>query len=103
MFSVVAVAVMVMGTGCIILRRRGRWRVPTASQPPAGKSPAALAFEAFTHGNSCLAEGKFADAIAAFQRARELDPKRLHVADRLAEAERRQHAASPTLPAGAAS
>jgi cytochrome c-type biogenesis protein CcmH/NrfG len=54
-----------------------------------------LAFEAFTHGNTCLAAGKFADAIAAFQRARELDPKRLHVADRLAEAERRQAAASP--------
>jgi len=62
-----------------------------------------LAFEAFTHGNTCLAEGKFAEAIAAFQRALELDPKRLHVADRLAEAERRQYAANPTSPAGASS
>ena len=83
MLSVVAVAVIVMGAGWIGWRRRGRWRMPTASQPLAGKSPATLAFEAFTHGNSCLAEGKFADAIAAFQRARELDPKRLHVADRV--------------------
>jgi cytochrome c-type biogenesis protein CcmH/NrfG len=46
-----------------------------------------------------LAEGKFDEAIAAFHQARELDPKRAHVADRLAEAERRQHAASATLPA----
>jgi predicted Zn-dependent protease len=60
-----------------------------------GDSPRDARVEAFTHGNTCLAEGKFADAIAAFQRARELDPKRLHVADRLAEAERRQAAASP--------
>lgn len=48
------------------------------------------------HGNTCLAEGKFADAITAFQRARELDPQRPHVAARLAEAEWRQRAASPT-------
>jgi cytochrome c-type biogenesis protein CcmH/NrfG len=72
--------------------------MPTVSLPPA-----TLAFEAFTHGNWCLAEGKFADAIAAFRRAREPDPKRLHVADRLAEAERRQHAASPTPAADASS
>jgi len=45
----------------------------------------------------------FVDAIAAFQRALELDPQRLHVADRLAEAQRRQYAASPTPPAGASS
>jgi cytochrome c-type biogenesis protein CcmH/NrfG len=49
-------------------------------------------------GNSCLAEGKFAEATAAFHQARELDPKRAHVADRLAEVERQQ-AASATVPA----
>ena len=41
-----------------------------------------------------LAVGQFADAIAAFHRAREIDPKHPHVAGRLAEVERRQHAVS---------
>jgi hypothetical protein len=49
---------------------------------------------AFAHGNSCLAAGKFAEAIALFHQTRELDPKHPHVAGRLAEVERRQHAAS---------
>jgi cytochrome c-type biogenesis protein CcmH/NrfG len=48
-----------------------------------------------------LAEGKLAEAIAAFHQARELDPKRAHVAERLAEAERQQQAASATAPANA--
>lgn len=99
---IVGVAILVC-VGGIIWKRRGRWHTSSESPPPGGMPPEALAFEAFTHGNSCLVEGKFADAIAAFQRARELDPKRPHVADRLAEAERRQHAASPTPPAGASS
>jgi hypothetical protein len=65
------------------------------SDIPAGITPERLAFEAFTHGNTCLAAGQFAEATAAFQRARELDPKRPHVAERLAEVARRQAAASP--------
>jgi cytochrome c-type biogenesis protein CcmH/NrfG len=60
-----------------------------------------LALHAFTRANSYLAEGKFAEAIAAFQQARELDPKRAHVAERLAEAERQQRTASATAPANA--
>jgi cytochrome c-type biogenesis protein CcmH/NrfG len=66
-------------------------------------TPESLAFEAFTHGNTCLAAGKFAEATAAFHRSRELDPKRPHVTERLAEVARRQHAANATLTAGAAS
>jgi len=58
-----------------------------------------LALDAFAHGNSYLAEGKFDEAIAAFNQARELDPKRAHVANRLAEVERRQQVARATLPA----
>jgi cytochrome c-type biogenesis protein CcmH/NrfG len=60
-----------------------------------------MAFAAFTHGNTCLAAGQFAEATTAFRRARELDPKRPHVAERLAEVARRQHAASqpPTIDA----
>jgi cytochrome c-type biogenesis protein CcmH/NrfG len=53
-----------------------------------------VAHKAFMHGNSCVAEGDFAEAIAAFRQARELDPTHPHVAARLADAERRQRAAS---------
>jgi len=52
-------------------------------------------------GNAYLAEEKFGEATAAFHQARELDPKRAHVADRLAEVARRQHALPVTLPATA--
>jgi cytochrome c-type biogenesis protein CcmH/NrfG len=52
-------------------------------------------------GNSCLAEGKFAEATAAFQQAHELDPKRAHVTERLAEVKRQQQAASAPAPANA--
>jgi cytochrome c-type biogenesis protein CcmH/NrfG len=55
-----------------------------------------LTLQAFTHGNSCLAAGQFADAIAAFHQARKIDPRHPYVAGRLAEVERRQHATSVT-------
>jgi cytochrome c-type biogenesis protein CcmH/NrfG len=55
-----------------------------------------LALKAFAHGNSCLAEGKFAEATAAFRQALELDPKHPHIAGRLAEVERQQQAAKTT-------
>jgi hypothetical protein len=60
-----------------------------------------LALQAFTHGNSCLAAGQCADAIAAFHQARALEPTHPYVAGRLAEVERRQHAASATPPVNA--
>jgi hypothetical protein len=59
---------------------------------------ATLAQEAFIHGNTCLAAGQFPEAIAAFHRARELDPKHPYVTARLAEVERRQQAARATPP-----
>jgi cytochrome c-type biogenesis protein CcmH/NrfG len=65
-------------------------------------SSESLAFDAFTHGNTCLAAGQFAEATASFQRARELDPKRPHVAERLAEVARRQQTVSQLPPASAA-
>jgi hypothetical protein len=68
--------IAVIGTGWMVWRRRGRRQMPAASGIPAGMTPEALAFEAFTHGNTCLAAGQFAEATAAFERARELDPKR---------------------------
>jgi tetratricopeptide (TPR) repeat protein len=57
-----------------------------------------LAHEAFVHGNTCLVAGQFAEAIAAFRQAQELDPKHPYVAARLAEVERRRQAASATPP-----
>jgi hypothetical protein len=101
MITVILVIAIMLGTGWMVWRRRDRGRTPAASGTPAGMTPEHLAFEAFTHGNSCLAAGQFAEATAAFQRARELDPKRPHVTERLAEVVRRQHAVSP--PPAAAS
>jgi hypothetical protein len=94
MISVVVVVAIIAGAGWMVWGRRSRWQTPAGPLPSDGGSPQALAFEAFTHGNTCLAEEKFAEATAAFQRARELDPKRPHVAERLAEVERRRQAAS---------
>ncbi len=57
-----------------------------------------LAHQAFMHGNSCVTAGQFAEAIAAFHQAQELNPKHPYVAARLAEVERRQQAAGATPP-----
>jgi hypothetical protein len=96
MSSIIILVAIVAGVGWMVWRRRRRWYPPTASGTPEGIAPERLAFEAFTYGNTCLAEGKFAEATAAFQRSRELDPKRPHVGERLAEVARRQHAATPS-------
>jgi hypothetical protein len=101
MISVIVGMAIIVGAGWIIWRRRSRWQPHTDPRLAAAVSPETLAFEAFTHGNTCLAAGQFAAATAAFERARALDPKRLHVADRLAEVARRQHAASATSPVAA--
>jgi hypothetical protein len=101
MISIIVVVAVMACTGWMAWRRWSHRRTPAASGTPAGMTPESLAFEAFTHGNTCLAEGKFAEATAAFQRARELDPKRPHVAERLAEVERRQQAASPPVTGAA--
>lgn len=103
MITVIVIIAVVLGAGWIMWRRQGRWHAPVASATPAGMTPERLAFEAFTHGNTCLAAGKFAEATAAFHRARELDPKRPHIAERLAEVGRRQHAASEAPSTGVAS
>jgi hypothetical protein len=102
MGTVIVVIAIGVGVGWMLWRRRVRWRTITAPNTPEGIAPETLALEAFTHGNACLAAGRFAEATAAFQRARELDPKRPHVAERLAEVARRQQAASAP-PAAAAS
>jgi len=98
MVSMIMLVVIGLCIGWIVWMRRRRARAYTAPAPLGGISHETLALDAFAHGNSYLAEGKFDEAIAAFHQARELDPKRAHVAERLAEVERRQHAASVTLP-----
>jgi hypothetical protein len=60
-----------------------------------------FALQAFMQGNADSAEENFPEATAAFQRARELDPKCAYGADRPAEGARPPHAASTTLPAAA--
>jgi Tfp pilus assembly protein PilF len=101
MITVILVIAVLLGAGWFVWGRHSRWRTPAVSATPAGMTPEGRGFEAFTHGNTCLAAGQFAEATAAFQRARELDPKRPHVAERLAEVARRQAAASQP-PAAAA-
>jgi hypothetical protein len=101
MISIIVVVAIVACAGWMVWSRWRYWRTPTGSLPAAGIPPETLALEAFTHGNTCLAAGQFAEATAAFERARALDPKRLHVAERLAEVERRQHAARAPAPVAA--
>jgi hypothetical protein len=101
MVSISIVVVVMACAGWMAWCRWHDWSTPIRPQPAAEMSPQTLAFEAFTHGNTCLAAGQLADATAAFERARALDPKRPYVADRLAEVERRQHAASALAPVAA--
>jgi hypothetical protein len=98
MLSVIFIVTVVFVV-LILLVRRVWWRTPTAQRPPSGIPHETLALEAFMQGNADLAAEKFPEATAAFHRARELDPKRAHVADRLAEVARRQHAVAATRSA----
>jgi hypothetical protein len=103
MISIIVVVAIVACAGWMVWSRWRYWRTPTGSLPAARIPPETLALEAFTHGNTCLAAGQFAEATAAFERARALDPKRLHVAERLADVARRQYAVPATAPASASS
>jgi cytochrome c-type biogenesis protein CcmH/NrfG len=96
--------IVVVVMACASWMAWNRWtygRTPISPQPSAERSPQTRAFEAFAHGNTCLAAGQWVDATAAFEQARTLDPKRPYVAERLAEVARRQHAASAPVPVAA--
>ena len=100
MVSMVMLVVIMLGTGVIVWRwwrRRYAYAMPVAPAAPHET----LAHQAFTHGNSCLAAGQFADAIAAFHEACALEPTHPHVAGRLAEVARRQQVASAAPPVNA--
>jgi hypothetical protein len=99
MGSVVVIMVIVVCAGGIVWWRRRRGHASTTAASPEGMPRENLALKAFAHGNTCLVEGKFAEATAAFHQARELEPTHPHIAGRLAEVERRQQAASATAPA----
>jgi hypothetical protein len=101
MISIIFIVVVIAGAGWLAWRRWTYWRTPSGPEPSAASSPQTRAFEAFAHGNHCLMAGQFADATTAFERARALDPKRPYVAERLAEVDRRQHAASAVAPVAA--
>jgi hypothetical protein len=101
MISMMIVVVVMACAGWMAWNRWNYSRAPIRLQPSAEMSPQTLAFEAFTHGNTCLAAGQWADATAAFEQARTLDPKRPYVAERLAEVARRQHAAGAVAPVAA--
>jgi len=101
MISLIFIVVVIAGAGWLAWSRWTSWRTPSGPQPSAERSPQTRAFEAFAHGNSCLVARQWADATAAFEQARTLDPKRPYVAERLAEVDRRQHAASASAPVAA--
>ena len=98
MSSVIMLVIIGLCIGGFVWMRRRHARAYIAPVLPGGVSRETLALDAFAHGNTYLAEGKFDEATAAFHKSRELDPKRAHVADRLAEVQRRQQAAGVTLP-----
>ena len=100
MGRVVVIMIIVVGIGSIVWWRRRRGYASTAAALPEDKPRENVAHKAFAHGNTCLAQGKFAEATAAFHQVLELEPKHPHVAGRLAEVERQQQqAASAPAPA----
>ena len=101
MISLIVVVAMIVGAGGFVWSRWSDGRTPTGPRPSAARSPQTRAFEAFAHGHRCLVAGQWADATAAVEQARTLDPKRPYVAERLAEVDRRPHAASAPVPVAA--
>jgi predicted negative regulator of RcsB-dependent stress response len=101
MTSFIIVVVVMACAGWMAWSQWHYWRTPIGPRPSAEISPQTRAFQAFAQGNACLAAGQWADATAAFEQARALDPKRAYVAERLAEVAQRQHAASASAPVAA--
>ena len=76
MVSVVILMVIGLGiVGGIIWMRRRNWQAYATPDSPGVIPHETLALHAFAHGNTCLAAGQFAEAIAAFHQARELQAR----------------------------
>ena len=94
--SIVIVIFVIVGAGWFAWRSR-RYQQASALRASSQARPKEnVAHNAFVRGNTCLMEGKFDEARAAFHQARELEPRHPHIAGRLAEVERREQAASVT-------
>ena len=87
-------AVIVLCIGGIVWMRRLRWHAYTTPVLPGTIPRATLALRAFAQGNSCLAEGRFTEAIAAFEQAARSSRSIPMSPAELAEVARRQQAAS---------
>jgi hypothetical protein len=98
MFSLGILAVIALYAGGIVWVLRRSWHADATLGSPGTILRKTLALRAFARGNSCLVEGRFPEAIVAFQQAREFAPKYPHIAGRLAEAARRQQAAIAAPP-----
>ncbi|HEY5867128.1 MAG TPA: hypothetical protein VI542_16520 [Candidatus Tectomicrobia bacterium] len=101
MVSMVMLVVIVLGTCGIVWMRWRREPAYARSVPPEAPRQT-CAHQAFTHGHSRLAAGQYPNASTALHQARVLAPKHPHGAGRLAEVERRRHAASATPRVNAA-
>jgi hypothetical protein len=98
--NIIVVLAIVVGAAWFFLRRGNRQAEAGRLQPPR-KPHNNIVHKTFVHGNTCLMEGKFDEARAAFEQVRALDPKHPHIAGRLAEVERQQQAASAVAAANA--
>jgi Flp pilus assembly protein TadD len=97
---VIVLLVIVVGGGWFAWRGRRYRQAHDLRASSQSRPKENVAHTAFVHGNTCLREGKFDEARAAFHQARELEPKHPHIAGRLAELERQEQAvASATAPA----
>ena len=63
MLSLGILAVIVLCISGIVWRRRRRWHAYTSTDAPGAIPRESLALRAFAHGNACLAEGRFPEAI----------------------------------------
>ena len=94
MDAAIVILVIVIGVGGFAWRRR-RYRQAEELRLSSQKKPYEnAAHDAFMLGNTCLMEGKFDDARAAFHHVIDLEPKHPHVGDRFDEVERQQANAS---------
>ena len=91
---VIVILTIIVGAGWIVWRRRRQRQAYALRVPPQWMPDKNVARKAFLHGNTCLMEGKFDEARAAFYQVRQLEPKHPHVAGRLDEVERKQEASA---------